>query len=173
MASALNRDNSWQQIRRPRSRGFGAIGGEKPAQIVAQDSVAADPISEPDLIAPTQISPDGKLIAYLTWSNPGVLPPPSGSKPMLLKVIPLDGGVPVHQFDWPALALAPRWAPKGDALQYVLTKNRVSNLWEQKLTGGPPKQITNFKSGLIFDFSWSWTANSWPLPAEARAAMSS
>ena len=132
------------------------IGGEKPAQMVAQDPVAAFPISELDPIAPIQISPDGKLVAYLMWSNPGVNPPPSGSKPLVLKVIPLDGGAPVHQFDWPALAGHPRWATKGDALQYVLTKNGISNLWEQKLTGGPPKEITSFQSGLIFDFSWSW-----------------
>jgi len=131
------------------------IGGEKPAQMVAQDLVAAFPISEPDPITPIQISPDGKLVAYLMWSNPGVNPPPSGSKPLVLKVIPLDGGAPVHQFDWPALAGHPRWDTKGDALQYVLTKNGVSNLWEQKLTGGPPKEITNFQSGQIFDFSWS------------------
>ena len=131
------------------------IGGEKPAQTVVQDPVAAGPISDQDLIGPIRISPDGKLISYLTWSNPGVVPPPSASKPLLLKVIPLDGGAPVHQFDWPALAGGPRWAPKGDALQYVLTKNGVSNLWEQKLTGGAPSQITNFQSGLIFDFSWS------------------
>jgi Tol biopolymer transport system component len=132
------------------------IGGEKLPQMVVQDPAAAGPISEPDLIVPTQISPDGKLFAYLTWSNPGVNPLPSASKPLVLKVIPLDGVAPVHQFDWPALAGGPRWAPKGDALQYVLTKSGVSNLWEQKLTGGPPKQITNFQSGLIFDFSPSW-----------------
>jgi Tol biopolymer transport system component len=131
------------------------IGGDKPPQTMAQDPVAADPISEPDRIAPTQISPDGKLVAYLTWPNPGVNLPPSASKPLILKVIPLDGGAPVHQFDWPALAEHPRWATKGDALQYVLTKNGVSKLWEQKLTGGSPRQITNFQSGLIFDFSWS------------------
>jgi serine/threonine protein kinase len=131
------------------------IDGEKPAQMVEQDPVAAFPISDPDLTAPTQISPDGKLIAYLTWSNPGVNPAPSGSKPQVLKVISFDGGAPVHQFDWPALAEYPRWAPKGDALQYVLTKNGVSNLWEQKLGGGPPKQMTNFQSGRIFDFAWS------------------
>jgi Tol biopolymer transport system component len=37
----------------------------------------------------------------------------------------------------------------------VLTRNGVSNIWQQKLTGGPPKQITNFESGQIFDFDWS------------------
>jgi serine/threonine protein kinase len=39
--------------------------------------------------------------------------------------------------------------------QQLLTKNGVSNIWQQPLTGGPPKQITNFKSELIFDFQWS------------------
>jgi serine/threonine protein kinase len=131
------------------------IDGEKPPEVMAQDPVAAGPISEAGLVVPTQISPNGKLIAYLTWSAPGVNPPPIGSKPLVLKVIPLGGGAPVLQFNWPALAGGPRWAPKGDALQYVLTKNGVSDLWEQRLTGGPPKQITNFQSGLIFDFSWS------------------
>ena len=138
----------WFPIRVP-------IGGEKPPQIIAQDSVAASPIYGAGFLLPTQISPDGKLFAYLKWSDPGVNPPPTGSKPLVLKVIPLGGGAPVHQFDWPALAVGPRWAPKGDALQYVLTKNGVSNLWEQKLAGGAKKQITNFQSGLIFDFAWS------------------
>ena len=61
----------------------------------------------------------------------------------------------MYQFDWPPSASDPRWAPGGDAVEYVLTKNGVSNIWQQKLTGGPPKQITNFESGLIFDFEWS------------------
>jgi hypothetical protein len=38
---------------------------------------------------------------------------------------------------------------------YVLTRKGVSNIWQQKISGGPPKQITNFPSGLIFDFAWS------------------
>jgi Tol biopolymer transport system component len=61
----------------------------------------------------------------------------------------------LYQFDWPPTAGEPRWAPGGDAVQYVLTKNGVSNIWQQKLTGGPPNQITHFASGLIFDFNWS------------------
>jgi Tol biopolymer transport system component len=74
----------------------------------------------------------------------------------------------VHQFDWPALAEYPRWAPKGDALQYVLTKNGVSNLWEQKLGGGPPKQMTNFQSGRIFDFAWSHNGKQMALTRRQR-----
>jgi len=36
-----------------------------------------------------------------------------------------------------------------------MTRNGVSNLWEQPLAGGDPKQLTNFASGDIFDFDWS------------------
>ena len=43
----------------------------------------------------------------------------------------------------------------GEAVDYVLTRNGVSNIWRQKLSGGPPKQVTNFESGQIFDFDWS------------------
>jgi hypothetical protein len=43
----------------------------------------------------------------------------------------------------------------GDAVEYALTRSGVSNLWQKKLVGGPPKQITNFESGSIFDFDWS------------------
>jgi len=135
------------------------IGGEKPAEALAQDAVVASPISDTDLNGlkgSTPISPDGKLIAYLSWTTPGVnVGSPSASKPLVLKIISFDGGAPVHQFDWPAQAGDPHWAPRGEALQYVLTQKGVSNLWEQNLIGEPPKQITNFQSGLIFDFAWS------------------
>jgi Tol biopolymer transport system component len=81
--------------------------------------------------------------------------PPSASQPLQLKIIPFDGGAPLRQFDWPATAGNPLWAPGGKAVEYLLTRNGVSNIWEQQLAGGPSKQITNFRSGLIFDFAWS------------------
>jgi hypothetical protein len=48
-----------------------------------------------------------------------------------------------------------RWSPSGDSVQFLLTKGDVSNIWEQPLAGGSPKQITNFISSRIFDFNWS------------------
>jgi Tol biopolymer transport system component len=38
----------------------------------------------------------------------------------------------------------------------VLTRDGVSNLWEQPLTGGPTNQLTHFKNELILDFAWSF-----------------
>ncbi len=49
----------------------------------------------------------------------------------------------------------PRWSPDGQSVEYVLTEYGVSNIWERKLTGGPPKQIINFRSDLIVNFEWS------------------
>jgi len=115
------------------------VSGEGPSQVVTQDS----PYSS------LRISPDGKLIVHLAV-------PSAISKPSQMKVIPFGGGTPIYQFDWPAAAGGPHWAPDGKAVEYVLTQEGVSNIWEQQLRGGPPKQITNFKSGLIFAFDWSW-----------------
>ncbi len=91
------------------------ITGEKPPEVLAQDF-------ETGLGYLLKISPDGKRIVYLA-SGPNllrtpVLPP---LKPNQLKVIPFDGGAALYQFDWPALAGAPRWAPAGEAVDYVLT----------------------------------------------------
>jgi hypothetical protein len=76
-----------------------------------------------------------------TFSRPS---DPSASNPYHLKVIPFDGGVASYQVAWPVSASVARWAPAGDAVEYALTRNGVSNIWRQKLGGGPPKQITEF-----------------------------
>ena len=123
------------------------ITGEKPPERLSQDSA----MYIGDVVA---ISPDATRIAYLSGApeNPGSA---SASRPIQLKVIPFAGGAPLYQFDWPAWAGEPRWAPGGEAVDYVLTRNGISNIWRQRLSGGPPKQVTNFDSGQIFDFAWS------------------
>ena len=122
--------DSWTMVQVP-------VSVENPPQVVTQDRGTSP-----------RISPDGKLIVYLAHSS-------AASKPNQMKVIPFGGGTPIYQLDWPAAAGAPRWAPDGKAVEYILTREGVSNIWQHKLMGGPPKQITNFKSGLIFDFDWS------------------
>ena len=125
------------------------ITGEKPPETLSQKSA----VYIGDVVA---ISPDGKRIAYLASPNPPENPgSDSASQPNQLQVIPFGGGAPLRQFDWPPLAGEPRWAPGGEAVDYVLTRNGVSNIWRQKLSGGPPKRITNFESGQVFDFDWS------------------
>ena len=47
------------------------------------------------------------------------------------------------------------WSLTGKSVEYVLTQNGASNIWEQPLEGGTPRRLTNFNSGQIFDFDWS------------------
>jgi hypothetical protein len=106
-------------------------------------------VAVPNLAAGTlRISPDGNLLACVAM-------PATMSSPMVLTVVPFAGGSPVYRFDVPMGAAGIRWAPDGQALDYRLTRGGASNIWRQALTGGPPKQITNFKSDLIFAFDWS------------------
>ena len=138
------RGPSWIPVRVP-------ITGGKPPEVLAQDfgfEIGGNPL---------RISPDGKRIMYLASPKPPENPSSPSVSPFQLKVIASDGGAELYKFDWPASANASRWAPAGDAVEYALSRKTVSNIWRQKLGrgGGPPKQITNFESGLIFDFEWS------------------
>ena len=48
-----------------------------------------------------------------------------------------------------------RWLPDGSAFGYISTRGGVSNIWLQPVEGGEPKQLTDFKSDVIFSFDWS------------------
>jgi len=94
------------------------------------------------------ISPDGNLVAYALQEGAPV--------PQLkMAVIASSGGSPLHVFPAPSGADILRWSPDGKALQYLLTRKGATNIWEQPLAGGEPRQFTNFTSGHIFSFSWS------------------
>ncbi|HET9409397.1 MAG TPA: protein kinase [Candidatus Sulfotelmatobacter sp.] len=94
------------------------------------------------------ISPDGKLVAYVLQEGTPV--------PQLkIEVVPAEGGRSLHTFLMPTGADILRWSPEGKAVQYLLTRKGATNIWEQPLSGGEPRQVTNFTSGLIFNFSWS------------------
>jgi Tol biopolymer transport system component/predicted Ser/Thr protein kinase len=94
------------------------------------------------------ISPDGKWIAY-EFSEGNPVPVPK------FALIPAGGGTPTHVFQLPSGSRGFRWSPAGEGLQFLLTRNGATNVWEQPLAGGALRQVTSFSSGLIFDFSWS------------------
>jgi hypothetical protein len=48
-----------------------------------------------------------------------------------------------------------RWTPGGHALTYIVNHDGVCDIWSQSLEGGPPKQLTDFKAGMIWFFDWS------------------
>jgi eukaryotic-like serine/threonine-protein kinase len=94
------------------------------------------------------ISPDGKWVACGYQEHVPVLT----SK---IAVLPTTGGAPVNSFVRPIGTNKLRWSPDQKSIQYLLTRHGATNVWEQPLAGGPPRQVTDFTSGHIFDFAWS------------------
>ncbi len=95
-----------------------------------------------------RVSPDGNWVAF-GYQEGSPVPVPK------LGMVATAGGALQVVSQVPLGARGLYWAPSGKALQYVLTRNGASNIWEQPLTGGTPQQVTKFTSGLIFDFAWS------------------
>jgi eukaryotic-like serine/threonine-protein kinase len=96
------------------------------------------------------VSPDGRWIAFDEYAQHGV---------NKIAVIPFSGGEPVRTFDYSASAAAGypviHWTQDSRELTYVLDKQGVSNIWAQPLDGSPPKQLTDFRAGSIYNFAWS------------------
>ncbi len=94
------------------------------------------------------ISPDGKWVAY-------VVAEPNRSA---FGLIPETGGQPARTVDVSRSTVGAeeviRWSPTGQAIDYVDTRNGVSNIWRQSFRGGSPQKVTSFNSGLIFNFAW-------------------
>jgi Tol biopolymer transport system component len=99
------------------------------------------------------ISPDGKWIAYYQFH-----PQEQAGLGYVVAVISFDGGTPQKFFKLSpgaSLGAGLDWSPDGQALHYVKTTDGVSNLVSQPLSGGPPKQLTHFRTDKILSFAWS------------------
>jgi eukaryotic-like serine/threonine-protein kinase len=95
------------------------------------------------------VSPDGKWIAFDDYAQP---------RANKIGVIPFTGGQPLRTFDYSASSPGYpilHWTMDSRELTYILDKQGVSNIWVQPFDGGPPKQLTNFNAGQIFNFAWS------------------
>jgi len=118
-----------------------AIDGGAPLEI---DRVLGDQLS-----GGINLSPDGRLISY---GFTRYFPAPEWNA----AVIPAQGGPPQKTFPLPpAEDTELHWSSDGKALQFLWTREGVTNLWEQPLGGGRPHQLTHFTSGRISAFSWS------------------
>ena len=115
--------------------------------------IAADGSGEPiklndKISGETQVSPDGKFIAYFYKED--------AKAPARFAIAPIDGGGPVKTFPSCSSCGGLRWSPDGHSLVYAdISPNGVGNLMAQPITGGEPKLITDFKSDMIFAFAYS------------------
>jgi Tol biopolymer transport system component len=97
------------------------------------------------------VSPDGKWIACVYWPDPA-------QPPAKLAVFPAEGGGFTKTLEWKGGtedSEGVRWTPDGQSLTYALSDGVAANLWKQPISGGPPREITNFTTGTIFSFAWS------------------
>jgi serine/threonine protein kinase/Tol biopolymer transport system component len=110
------------------------IGGGPPLQLTDQPSQSP------------KVSPDGKLIAFRHKD--------ASANRWSIAIIPCEGGPPLRI---PAIAPTPNfgWSPDGRALDYIVSRKGVSNIWSQPIDGGPPRQVTNFDSLTMWGFDWS------------------
>ena len=115
-----------------------SIDGGTPAALSSQNA------------AGSAISPDGKMVAFVSVT--GAMP----NYRVQWIVVPSTGGAPLYSLNAELRAgQRLRFTPDGKSLAYIINERGVSNLWAMPLTGEAPKQITDFKSDLIFDFGWS------------------
>ena len=95
-------------------------------------------------------SPDGKLIAYM-------YPDDQNHKRPMVDVISAQSGELVKTIALPftvqPIGLA--WLPDGKSIAYLDNASGILNIWSTPLDGGPPKQLTNFKSEFINSFAIS------------------
>jgi TolB protein len=113
-----------------------------------------DPVLLTDKVMDTYspVSPDGKLVACL------YLDEHDGKKDWKTAMLPLSGGPPTKLFDvspFPPRFAPFSWSADGNTLQYLDTKNGVSNLWSLNLQTGNTTQLTNYSSDRAFYFDWS------------------
>jgi Tol biopolymer transport system component len=104
--------------------------------------------------APTQISdvncavpnfsPTGKYISCI-W----------GSK---IYVVSPDDGAVLHTFTAlriPFLNIGARFTPDEKAVVYISQQKGTTNIWVQPLDGRPPRQLTDFPNGDVYNFAYS------------------
>lgn len=116
-----------------------SIEGGDPVQLTDYESITP------------RYSPDGSLISC-------ELPGDERLIKGRLVLIKATGGAPLKTFDlvdYTSPNSNVRWTPDGRALVTVVTRKGVSNLWEQPISGGEPGQLTDFKSDIIYNYTFS------------------
>jgi serine/threonine protein kinase len=132
-------------------------GDEGQAAVWKVSIEGGNPVRLTDYVShPLSVSPvDGRIVIAFDETTP---------PRRRVAVIGPNGGAPTNIFDFPLFSgtlgggfygQTIRWMSDGRALSYIVTRNGVSNLWSQPIEGGPPKQLTDFKSDLIFSYAWS------------------
>ena len=95
-------------------------------------------------------SPDGQTVAF-TFSDE------KAGRKQRFGIMPATGGDPIKIFDYsvPDGGSLLQFTPDGSASSYTADQAGVAQVWTQPLDGGPPKQLTQFRSESILSFAWT------------------
>jgi DNA-binding winged helix-turn-helix (wHTH) protein/Tol biopolymer transport system component len=100
------------------------------------------------------ISDDGRYAAYL--DQQGIASPQKQVTQILVDTLDGSGAVKRFEAAQNLARLAPlRWMPRQPMITYADDRAGNSEIWGQRLSGGPPKQITRLSGGTIKSFDWS------------------
>lgn len=104
-------------------------------------------LGERPLFSKLAISPDSRRIAgqYYKQTPEGI----AG----VLRIQPLNGGMQQTEVPF-ASSRHLGWMPSGDAISFVRFTDGADNIFEQKLDGSEPRQLTRYTEGLINSYDW-------------------
>ncbi len=93
------------------------------------------------------VSPDGRQLACTYRKDE--------SDKWKIAVLSAEGGEPLMVFALPyPYHQVIRWAPDGNALNFLDRDKGVFNIWRQPLDGSEPTQVTHFTEDAIFYYDW-------------------
>jgi eukaryotic-like serine/threonine-protein kinase len=97
------------------------------------------------------LSPDGKLAAFITVEH-------TGEHVEKLAIVSAEANQVAKMMDLEHFRLGGmlRFSPDGKAVVYPVRENNVDNLWLQPLDGSKGHAITDFQSERIYDYHWSF-----------------
>ena len=73
-----------------------------------------------------------------------------------LVIYPAAGSDPVSTFDLPPGTQTFAWSPDGQGVDFVASRDGVTNVWRQPLAGGKARQVTQWKTDApILWLAWS------------------
>ena len=126
----------------------GSVNGEMRIWKKSFESEKALQLTEIESWNPV-ISPDGKQIAFFQRE---------ANNAVSLGLISIETGNSVRSLTIPATVSHPgglAWSRDGNSLLFVVSTGTVSNVWQQNLSGGAAKPLTDFKELQIAAFTLS------------------
>jgi eukaryotic-like serine/threonine-protein kinase len=128
------------------------IGDEHPSELMSvtiEGGPAAPMLSDPKHSNFLQrVSPDGEHLAFVSFDIA------TFEKKLIIAAFHNNSVGEVEKSLPYSLISAFSWSPDGKSFTY-LSGEGIPNLWRLSLDGAKPQPITDFKSGRIFNFTWS------------------